>query len=145
MQNKAGKERFEDRFEIQDLLGYGSHGKVFNTVDKMNQREVVVKTMENTLKNKSKFMREVAVFKATAGTKAGFPRLFQYEVTKYSYVLVMEKLGLNLKQLKEKASTRVFPLKTVTQIALQTLKNLQVLHNAGFAHRDLKPANIVVG
>ena len=93
MQNKTEKLKIADKYEILDMLGYGSHGKVFNAIDKLNDREVVVKTMENAPKHKSKFLREIAVFRATASTKAGFPKLMHYEVTKDSYVLVMEKLG----------------------------------------------------
>ena len=57
----------------------------------------------------------------------------------------MEKLGPSLKYLRDRTPTRTFSLKTVTEVGIELLKCLEILHGHGMAHRDLKPANVLVG
>ena len=53
-------------------------------------------------------------------------------------------MGPDLKKLHELCDLK-FDYFTVINIAIDLIKNIQILHNSGFIHRDLKPDNIVFG
>ncbi len=77
--------------------------------------------------------------------RIGFPRLFSYCSDQNYYYLVMQLLGVNLKELKESFKECKFTIQTTIIIALQLMNRLQSLHSQGYIHRDLKPANVVIG
>ena len=77
--------------------------------------------------------------------RIGFPRLFSYCSDQNYYYLVMQLLGVNLKELKESFKESKFTIQTVIIIALQLMNRLNSLHSQGYIHRDLKPANVVIG
>ena len=75
--------------------------------------------MDKIAKNKSKFTREVVLMKDTMRINAtGFPKLIYYISDKNYYYVVMEQLGLSLKDLKESVEDHKFTIKTTTMIAL---------------------------
>ena len=57
----------------------------------------------------------------------------------------MQRLGVNLKELKESFKECKFSIQTTIIIALQLMNRLQSIHSQGYIHRDLKPANVVIG
>ena len=56
----------------------------------------------------------------------------------------MTLLGQNLKTLQSRCGGK-FSIKTVTLLALQILRRIEVFHSKGLLHRDLKPENLVMG
>lgn len=77
--------------------------------------------------------------------RIGFPRLFSYCSDANYYYLVMQLLGVNLKELKESFKECKFTIQTVIIIAMQLMNRLESIHSLGYIHRDLKPANVVIG
>lgn len=77
--------------------------------------------------------------------RIGFPRLYSYCSDQNYYYLVMQLLGVNLKELKESFKECKFQIQTVITIALQLMNRLNSIHSQGYIHRDLKPANVVIG
>lgn len=80
----------------------------------------------------------------------GFPRLFYIGVLKrYTnwHGIVMELLGESLIQLFAKLpeNDRRFSEPTVLQIAIQTVRRMESLHEANLIYRDVKPDNFVIG
>ena len=128
------------------VLGEGGHGRVYKAFDLESQRFVAIKTMTVNLSNQLKFEREFTLMqRMNREGQVGFPTLYKkFQDDKY-YYLVMEYLGSSLSKLVCTRNQRKFSLKTIIMIALQFIKRLQVLHQAGFIHRDLKPQNAVIG
>lgn len=81
----------------------------------------------------------------TKNRRIGFPRLYSYCSDQNYYYLVMQLLGVNLKELKESFKECKFSIQTVIIIALQLMNRLNSIHSQGYIHRDLKPANVVIG
>lgn len=82
---------------------------------------------------------------AQKNRRIGFPRLYSYCSDQNYYYLVMQLLGVNLKELKESFKECKFTIQTVIIIALQLMNRLNSIHSQGYIHRDLKPANVVIG
>jgi serine/threonine protein kinase len=75
----------------------------------------------------------------------GFPRVFSSGMLdKNQYYIVLERLGLSIKDLLKK-NKRHFSIKCVMTMGLQLLDLLEKFHGEGFIHCDLKPDNIMIG
>lgn len=58
--------------------------------------------MDKISKNKSKFMREISLMKDMQKTnQPGFPKLLYYNADKFNYYIIMDQLGLSLKELRD--------------------------------------------
>lgn len=56
----------------------------------------------------------------------------------------MELLGKNLEQMFELCDKK-FTLKTIIQIALQSIARIEFVHSKRIIHRDIKPENFLLG
>lgn len=65
------------------------------------------------------------------------------EYARHSFI-IMEKLGKTLQYYIEKRG-RAFSLKTVCQLGIRLIQQLEVLHSIGKIYNDLKLENILVG
>ena len=123
------------------LIGEGSYTKVFLGEDKIFRFNVAILQMD--LNNEESFAKESFILHRI-NNKGNFPKLYNtYTDDKY-YYLVENLMGPDLKKLHELCDLK-FDYFTVINIAIDLIKNIQILHNSGFIHRDLKPDNIVFG
>ena len=75
-----------------------------------------------------------AIFKIIGKSATGFPKIYYYgTVSKYN-ALVLELLGPSLAKLFE-MHKRTFSLKTILQIAIQTIDRVEFLHGRGLIYR----------
>ena len=75
-----------------------------------------------------------AIFKIIGKSATGFPKIYYYgTVSKYN-ALVLELLGPSLSKLFE-MHKRTFSLKTILQIAIQTIDRVEFLHGRGLIYR----------
>lgn len=59
--------------------------------------------------------------------------------------IVMQMLGRNLHDLRQRQSRHRFTVGTALRVGIQMLTALQTMHNVGYLHRDIKPSNMCVG
>ena len=60
------------------------------------------------------------------------------------YFIVMEKLGINLKDIVFKVYERLCMI-DILKLGLQLVNIVEKMHNLGYIHKDIKPDNILIG
>jgi serine/threonine protein kinase len=74
----------------------------------------------------------------------GFPKVFSRGLIQNQPYIIMEKLGMSLKDILKK-NKRHFTVKCILTIGIRLISLLQKLHNTGYIHCDIKPDNIMIG
>ena len=99
-----------------------------------NNKLVAIKFMPRDQRHKSKFDKEINVFKTLAKYETypvGFPELVYEGKTEHFYYYVMEKLGKSLKKVHSNWKNSKMDLKNVLNIGLQLVDRLETMHNVG--------------
>jgi len=86
---------------------------------------------------------EAAVYAQLEGVP-GVPRIHWSGKERNAYVIVMDKLGPNLEQLRKVCRGR-FGLRTVLMLGEQMLSIIDAIHARGIIVRDIKPQNFAMG
>lgn len=63
---------------------------------------------------------------------------------KHRYLL-MELIGSDLDDLKDRFEKESLSIKSVIMIGLQVIDRLEAMHKIGYLHRDVKPDNLAIG
>jgi len=134
---------FLEEFSLQDTLGQGAFGKVIRAVSIRSNELVAIKFEEVRPGRPQLLLAESDVLRALQGGP-GIPRLHYSGRQGTSLYMILELLGPTL-QSKFTQRNRDFSLKTVLQVADQSLDRIQFMHNKGFLHRDIKPQNFLFG
>lgn len=146
-----------DAYEIVSMLGAGCFGEVHRAIERVTNQEVAVKFEEELsgtgatagqLAVEAKFLKELS-----QDQPQGFAKYFwEGQVRNDEGVwncLVMEFLGMNLEDCKQKcgtdAATRKMNEQSVVLLADQMLRRIEYLHSKGIVHRDIKPENFCFG
>lgn len=133
------------------MLGSGSFGATYATVDKIDGFDVVLKKMPtdefSTHSVAMEVLTQIIIAKETAaydkgGLKGPFcPRLFMFGRSADSLYIVMERLESEVKPIIE-SNTKNKLLNMILIAIARILEHLWV--TLKFNHRDLKPDNIMV-
>jgi serine/threonine protein kinase len=132
-----------DRYELEEVLGEGGMGTVYQARDRKHDRRVAIKTIHPDLVDRmglSRFRREIQV---TAILRHPYilPLLDSGAAGPILYYIMPcvdgESLRGRLSRGKLKASEAV-------AIALDVSEGLDYAHRIGIVHRDIKPANILL-
>jgi serine/threonine protein kinase len=138
------------KYEIQDQIGRGSMGIVYQGFDPFSNRKVAVKVaLAASLKDKESGDRYRTMFFNEAHT-AG--------MLKHSNILEILDAGADgedcyiVMELVEGANTlksycqpdTLLPMERVIEIVFKCAKALDYAHRKGVVHRDIKPTNILV-
>lgn len=135
-----------DQFEVIELLGKGGGGAVYKAKQKLQDRFVAIKVLNESFRNDESKLRK---FQREAKTTSGLDhphivKVFAFGLDSEDHpYFAMEYLeGKTLAELfaeKEKLSNLEF-----AEIFSQVCSALEYAHEQGVIHRDLKPENIMV-
>jgi len=130
-----------DRYELQQLIGFGGMGAVFQGMQRAINRSVAIKILPKLDPlTAARFHRE-----AKTASRLAHPNtitVFDFGQTPDDFLfLVMEYLeGRTLRQVLKDCG-RLHPSRAI-HIATQVCRSLSEAHSMGIVHRDIKPDNI---
>lgn len=147
------KEKWEDRYEIECVLGKGSFGQVVKAIDLETNEDVAIKV----IKNKPAFFKQAKVEirllemlnqrqSAEPDTKFHIVKLKRHFMFRNHLCLVFEKLSYNLYELLRQTRYHGVSLNLTRKFAQQLCTSLQQLYrdDIQIIHCDLKPENILL-
>uniref|UniRef100_A0A0N4ZF36 Protein kinase domain-containing protein n=1 Tax=Parastrongyloides trichosuri TaxID=131310 RepID=A0A0N4ZF36_PARTI len=134
---------------IEKLLGEGGYGAVYSVVNMKDNKHYAMKIEKKQPDKKSpKLKMEVKVLKELENLKrpnSHFVKMYDRCKKKDYYLVVMDLVGQNLLDLRNKSLRKIFSDSTNFNAALQCLEALEDLHKHNYIHRDIKPANFAIG
>lgn len=132
-----------NRYQIRRVVADGGMGRVYEALDRQNDRRVALKMLHSDVANDTV---AVARFKREFQVSSQLPHqhiieVFDFQQDSGTYALVMEfldgeELRTTLQREKHLSPGRV--MRMVSQTAI----GLDAAHSSKFVHRDLKPDNI---
>lgn len=143
---------FNNRYLTLEELGCGGFGCTFLALDthmpskpKCVVKQLVFETDDAGLYDlvQTRFQREAAVLEVLGKVSSQIPSLYACSHDGANLYLVQEWIdGLSLQQKLDK--DRSLDDLEVTEILVQLLSVLELIHSKNVIHRDIKPANIMV-
>lgn len=137
--------KFDNRYEIQEILGSGGMSVVYKGLDTLLNRLVTIKVLRDQYAHDEDFVRR---FHREAQSVASLSHInivsiFDVGIEEGLHYLVMEFVeGQNLKEyIRDKGK---LPVQEAVPIAIQILDALEHAHEHGVVHRDIKPHNILL-
>lgn len=129
-------------FRLKKAIGSGSYGDVYEAVDERTRACVAVK-LEPVSAKFPQLVYEHRVLEELAACH-GFPRVVWFETNDVYNVMVMQKLGKSLEDVRTSRGGTL-DLDTVLKIAREALDRLEACHVRGIAYRDIKTQNFLFG
>jgi serine/threonine protein kinase len=141
-EQRVGK-KLGERYELRKLLGTGSAGAVYASIDHQSMRKVAVKVLHEGLRTSdehvARFVRE-----ARAASAIGHPCVVTvYDVGKDAdgtLYMVLELLAGE--SLFYAIRERSLEVDDIVDVGVQLLDGLSAAHARGIIHRDVKPENV---
>ena len=141
----------ESRYEMQDELGRGGMGRVFMARDRILERRVALKMLNDDKRNNEKEQERLLIEAQVTGLleHPSIVPVYDLRATAdgepfYTMRVVQEKsLGQLISEIRmgDTAHSLVFLASVLRQVSLA----IEFAHGLGVVHRDLKPENILVG
>jgi eukaryotic-like serine/threonine-protein kinase len=134
------------RYQLLDLIGRGTTGKVYRANDSVTNEVVAVKVLKAELEEDPQFVEQ---FRRELPTAAGLTNSHVVPIHNYGqiggelYVDMQLIDGCNLGRLIRNEGGRLLPVRAVA-ITKQVAAALDGAHREGLVHRDVKPSNILV-
>lgn len=130
----------ERKYRVISKIGEGTFGKIFKGLNINNNTYVAIKIEKSSSTNL--LIHEAKIYKNLENSK-GIPKMLSFgKEGKFNY-LVLNLFDESLEDMKDICGDHL-SLKSVIQIALQTIERISVIHQHGIIHRDIKPDNFVV-
>jgi serine/threonine-protein kinase len=136
------------KYRLLSVIGNGSMGIIYKSMDPHIKRPVAVKTIRRELltdNDPDNFMARFRIEAQAAGGLAhpNIVAVYEYgEEGEYAYIAMEFIEGRSLRECFEQKVPH--SMAQVLNIMSQLLEALQYAHDRGVWHRDIKPANILV-
>ncbi|MBI4851122.1 MAG: protein kinase [Acidobacteria bacterium] len=134
------------RFELQQLLGAGGFGEVYQVYDKERETIVALKTLRNT--EASALYQFKQEFRAISGiVHPNLVTLYELLSDGEEWFFTMELVkGVDFLQYinKDKYLSSQVNIERIRLAVVQLAEGIYALHKAGKLHCDLKPSNVLV-
>lgn len=134
-----------DRFEVVELVGKGGSSKVYRVRKKGATTSLAVKVVtfdEHDQTTINEFKGEISILEKLHDHDR-VVQLIDYVLKPSSLLFVMECGEIDLAHVLSERQGRPFEASFVRYHALEILKCVSQVHNAGVVHADLKPANFL--
>ena len=128
------------KYRLDKIIGKGSFGCVFHGTNIKDNSEVAIKL---EMKNLKDHLLELECNFLLLLKGYGIPDVKSYGRSGQLYALVLELLGINLKELKNLKKN--FSLKDISMLATQIIDRIEYVHSKYIVHRDIKPENFLLG
>ena len=130
----------QDRYRLDEEIGRGGLGAVYQAHDTVLQRDVAVKVLaEPTLGTEG---RTRLLDEARSVAQLSHPNIVPVydagEDDGISYIVMEQIIGSSLKDRPPKTYAEM------VAIAIQLCKALEHAHDSGIVHRDVKPENVII-
>jgi len=144
----ASKEKLPERYAVQQAIGRGSYGSVWEALDRKSGRLVAVKKVTRLFRDPvdcKRILREIAIM-----SKLNHPNVIRLlDLPPVADVGSFDDLFIIMELCDCDMGKLVRSNVSLAQVHVQTLfynmlVGLKYLHSAGIYHRDLKPANCLV-
>lgn len=136
------------RYEIQDLLGFGSFSQVCKCFDHKNKKEVAVKVIKSHKRFEEQGKIELKILKFLKKNDRSQPSMFVQMLNHFVFrkhlCIVFELMSFNLYDLLKANCFKGFSSTLVRRFATQVLNGMATLKKCGVIHCDLKPENIIL-
>lgn len=131
------------RYEVQELLGRGGYGLVYEAIDRVTGQTVALKILRADRWNEAavrRFGREAELVRNLRHPHLA--RIYQAGSAEGHLYLTMERV--RGETLASRLARGPLPISEAVDLAGQVAEALAVLHEAGLVHRDVKPSNVLV-
>lgn len=137
------------RYEIQNLLGEGTYGKVYKCLDRWENATVAIKQIKQFDPQQgipATSVREISILRDCQHPNIVSLKKIDHDGTGKLY-LVFEMLEMNLGDLitKYRKDRNQIPTPLIKKILYGIIRGVNYLHENRIFHRDLKPDNILLG
>lgn len=129
------------RYKLEEKLGSGAFGEIYAGREVGTGRRVAVK-LEKRDAAYPQLSYEARIYNTLQDVK-GIPRMLYSGVEGEYTVMVLDRLGTDMEDLREKSPTGKLTLPQVVTLGVGTLAVLEQFHDRGFVHRDIKPDNLL--
>jgi CheY-like chemotaxis protein/tRNA A-37 threonylcarbamoyl transferase component Bud32 len=141
-----GGEQFNDKYEVNGVLGRGGMSIVFKAKHRALNKEFAIKFMDSTRTKDAEYLKRFQL-EAQALSQMNHQHvvaIHDYGVSdsKHPYIVMDYVDGLSLFRALNRLEP--FSLERCVNIFKQSCLGIGHAHNQGIIHRDLKPANIIL-
>ena len=136
------------RYEILNLIGQGSFGRVLTVLDHKTNKTIALKIIRNKKKFEYQAGIEIKVLKDIKNNdlhdKSNIIKLSDNFIFRNHICMTFAKYSINLYELIKLNHMAGFPLDIIRRFAVQILQGLRFLKKRSIIHCDLKPENIIL-